>query len=324
MNKTRTICAIITCFVIQLFCALPVGAGEEASALAACEGGFLYLNTEGHIIFSDPEGKETEFTAGTAEGEKPVMLKLFGERIYVGYDSGSIVCMDADGVQMDFWQLEGVPQDLLETEDGLLIAASTGIFRATQGSVQKEADFDSEVVGMASTTYAAIAAGEDGRLLVWTEDKEICRVDCSSYYGKDMTVTAVGAANNVLYVAGYDESRTPVLLYSTGGQSWTERKLAMLDEQSQVIPLDEIPLAIAYSEASEAVLVSCSGGKVAVLPSCVKCNAFYRLSEEADLTDLAVNGNTAAFLENGETLLLTDVDRIPSKENPEKDCEGGC
>ena len=92
-------------------------------------------------------------------------------------------------------------------------------------------------------------------------------------------------------VAGIRDDGSPVMMFSSGGNVWTERKLNNRDERGIEGPLPDPPCEIYYDPREEQFFLACGKGMLMKLMSCEHCNDLAVITEE-DLTGISGNENT--------------------------------
>lgn len=92
-------------------------------------------------------------------------------------------------------------------------------------------------------------------------------------------------------LAGVTNDGSPVLMFSSGGKVWTERKLDYTDERGTPGFMQETPHDMYYDQAEAQVFLVFGKGKVMKLSSCSHCNDVAVITEE-ELTGISGNDDT--------------------------------
>lgn len=119
-------------------------------------------------------------------------------------------------------------------------------------------------------------------------------LDFNEYYSgfyKPCHFTRVLVTEDRIAIAGIRNDGSPVLMFSSGGKVWTERKLNYTDEQGMEGFLPDSPFDMFYDQSEEQLFLVFGKGKLMKLTSCSHCNDLAVLTAE-DLTGISGNENT--------------------------------
>lgn len=86
-------------------------------------------------------------------------------------------------------------------------------------------------------------------------------------------------SDNRIVLAGRHEDGTPVVMFSTMGNVWTERTLVYDDDQGVPTLLSNVPNDIAYDPAGDQFFIACDNGEILSLLSCTQCNESAKVSD---------------------------------------------
>jgi hypothetical protein len=112
----------------------------------------------------------------------------------------------------------------------------------------------------------------------------------SGFY-KPCHFTRVLVTEDRIAIAGIRNDGSPVLMFSSGGKVWTERKLNYTDEQGMPGLLPDSLYDMFYDHPEEQFFLVFAKGKLMKLTSCPHCNDLAVITEE-DLTGISGNENT--------------------------------
>lgn len=73
-------------------------------------------------------------------------------------------------------------------------------------------------------------------------------------------------------IIGQHEDRSPVALFSSLGNVWTERSLNYTDDYGRIQMATNLPNDICYDITGDQFFIACENGEILILPSCTKCN----------------------------------------------------
>jgi hypothetical protein len=186
-------------------------------------------------------------------------LTLFNKKIIAGCDQGEIISGDAGGFR---------EKTHLEVK-GNIVSVSAG---------------KNDCFGV--TDEGEIIHSSDG--ISWDI------FDFNEFYAgfyEPCHFTRVLVTDNHIALAGIRNDGSPVLMFSSGGKVWTERKLNYTDEQGMQGFLQESPCDIFYFPPEEQFFLVFGKGKLMELMPCPHCNDLAVIAEE-DLTGISGNENT--------------------------------
>ena len=110
-------------------------------------------------------------------------------------------------------------------------------------------------------------------------------------YYKPCQFTKILATDMQIAVAGVHEDGSPVLMFSSQGNVWSERILNYTDDQGMQSVLTDSLNDIIYDNQGDLFFLACNKGKVMKIPSCSHCNKLYQYSTE-NITGLSGLKNT--------------------------------
>jgi hypothetical protein len=92
---------------------------------------------------------------------------------------------------------------------------------------------------------------------------------------KDVLLTG-----NRIAIIGQHEGRSPVALFSSLGNVWTERSLNYTDDYGRIQMATNLPNDICYDITGDQFFMACENGEILMLPSCTKCNKSFTATEK--------------------------------------------
>jgi hypothetical protein len=230
---------------------------EQLNCLLGNDQLMVAAGDKGTILFSS--NKETLRKVNSGTDKNIHSLLIFNDMILVGSDLGELLIGD----------VKGVFRKIQLTIKGNIVSLSTN-----------------NVVCYGVTDQGEIIHSNDG--INWTllDINELYK----GYY-KPCHFSCVLVTDNRIAVAGKHDDGTPALLFSSQGNVWTERILNYTDDQGISAMLEDVPYDLLYNSAEDQFLLSCSKGKVMIIPACSHCNKLYEYTT-ADLKGIAGNENT--------------------------------
>ena len=121
---------------------------------------------------------------------------------------------------------------------------------------------------------------------------------------KPCKFTSVLVTENRIAVAGVRNDGSPVLLFSTQGNVWTDRTLNYTDDQGSAYFPTDSPNSIYYDKDLDLFFLVFDKGKLMKIPSCSHCNKLAQVST-ANLTGISGNGKTLVMV--GENFYIKAV-----------------
>ncbi len=260
------------------------------------EDGFIAAGTGGRIDRISASGKllkSEEFP-----GECFNCLLSDDEMIVVAGDNGRILIAHEDGL------FRIVESCTARNINSLTLFNNTIIAGCDQGEI-----LSGDAGGFFGKTHlevkgniVSVSAGKDDCFGVTDEGEIIHSSDAISWDILDFNefysgfyqpchFTRVLVTEDRIAITGNRNDGSPVLMFSSGGKVWTERKLNYTDEQGMPVFLRESPNDMLYDPPEEQFFLVFGKGKLMKLTSCSHCNDLAVISEE-DLTGISGNENT--------------------------------
>ena len=294
-------------------------AQEPAPVMTGYGDGFLlFENGQGQIL--DAAGERTGFDV--PNGAEICWCEAPDGTLYWQDMQGSVWrCREDEEAER---LLRNMPPaaGIVCVDDAEQIVFSDGTVYGAGSGEKTLLPVESALIGAAVNEYMTVLAEQNGTLWIRKPGADFVRLRYGELYGVRVRLTDTAVWENTVYICGEREDGAPFLAGSVMGGVWIEREIAAPADNGTATVPEGIPLCMTAAEELEALVLGCSDGTVAVLPSCIKCTALYRLADTA-VTDVAAAGGSLGYIADGEfhSISLSD---IPQSENPEKDCPTGC
>lgn len=205
----------------------------------------IAVGNEGTILFSS-DGKT--FLKNESETDKNInSITSFKGHLVASADDGTILVMESGNswTQIQF-QLKG---DIVSISSG----SSLCIGVTNKGEMIKTSDAINWDIFDYNEEYAG--------------------------YNKPCSFKEVLITLNRIAIIGQHEDGSPVVLFSSLGNVWTERSVNYIDEHGMMQVVTNQPNDICYDAAGDQFFLVCNNGEVLILPSCTKCNKSFIVNE---------------------------------------------
>ena len=298
-------------FLIWTLC-LPVcaSAREPAPVMTGCGDGFLlFENGRGYML--DAAGGRTELEL--PEGADVRWCRVLEDTL-CWQDAEGAVWRGGELGESELLLRDMPPAVGIVRADGAdqIVFADGTVYGAESGETTL-LPAESALIGAEVNDYVTVLAEQNGTLWIRKPGEAFVPVRYDELYGVRVRLTDTAVWENTVYICGEKEDGVPFLAGSVMGGVWIERETAVTEG---------IPLCMTAAEEIGALVLGCSDGTAAVLPSCEKCSAVYRIADTA-VTDAAASGGALGYIADGEFRVVS-LNDIPQNENPEKDCPTGC
>ncbi len=324
-NRGRKCVFIVLIFFVFSICLVnPVTAQARTyRAVESWQDVFIVVGDSGHVYAVKADGSMDELIL--EEETDLCQVQIAENRIYLGGTNGDVYFSeDGENFKRIHTSLDTEIQGIAAVEDDVLIASEDSIVLYREEEDTAEILYEKEsVIGIAASDHAVIAATSDGNFLIRQEDGSFL---CRSYeatYGERISLTDIFACNGMICAIGEDDNGSPLMISSLGGEVWTRRGLYMMGEGGQYEELIGCPLSAACAFGEDTIVLVCDNGMLALLPACIKCNTFYKISDQA-LIDVACSENAVCVIEEDDVLQIIQSEVLVQNTNPDEDCTGGC
>lgn len=278
------------------------------------ENQFLAVGTEGRIDRIDKSGKPTSIP-------NPFKIDLNGV-IYVNKmiittgDGGKILVSDNG---LSFREIKtGIRKNI----NGITALNGTLIAAADQRTILTSKDGNSwnniqlplkgNIVAVSANTSTCFGVTNKGEII---KTSDAVRWDILDYnskykgYNKPCVFTDVLSISNRVVVTGKHEDHTPVTLFSSFGETWTERLLNYTDDNGLIKMATNIPNSVAYDPLKDQFFLACTNGEILSLPSCTKCNKALTITEK-DLYGITCSDKVLIIVGEDYDVKLLNLDPI--------------
>jgi hypothetical protein len=231
--------------------------GENFNCVLSDNKIVIAAGDNGTILISSDDGVFRKVDSGT--GENINSLTLFNTIIIAGADRGEIISGDA-----------------------------AGFFVKTHLPVR------GNIVSVSARGSDCYGVTDEGEIIHSSDAINWEILDFNQLYSgfyQPCHFTRVLATDDRIAVAGIRNDGSPVLMFSSQGKVWTERKLYYTDNQGMSGFLSVSPGDIFYDSSDDQFFLACRNGKLMKLTSCSQCNELAAITEN-DLTGISGNKNT--------------------------------
>lgn len=278
-------------------------------AIAKFGDEFIAVGSAGRIDHLSSSGKvhRTEQIAGEnfncilSDNKKTVLAGDNGS-IYISSDKGVFRKMDSDNKNNinALTQFRGIV--IAGTDEGIILSGDgKSAFRKTFIAV------NGNIVSLSARNSDCYGVTDEGEIIHTTDGVNWDVFNFNEVYAgfyKPCSFTSVLVTENRIAVAGVRNDGSPVLLFSTQGNVWTDRTLNYTDEQgSAYFPMDS-PNSIYYDKDLDLFFLVFDKGKLMKIPSCSHCNKLAQVSTE-NLT--AISGDSKTLMMVGENFYIKAI-----------------
>ena len=239
-------------------------------SLTATKQAIIAAGNKGNLFISSDNGKFRKVESGT---DKTIFsLAIFNDKIFAGCEQGL-----------------------------LLIGDEKGAFKQQQLAIK------GNIVSLCVRNADCYGVTDAGEIIHTSDGINWVVFNYNEFYSRfylPSTFNKVFLTNDRITVAGSHKDGTPVLLFSSQGNVWTERTLNYTTEDGQSSYLTEIPYDIAYNLYEDLIILVCSSGKMMTVPSCSHCNKLIPITTES-LDAIAQNDSTMIVV--GENYFLKTI-----------------
>jgi photosystem II stability/assembly factor-like uncharacterized protein len=166
---------------------------------------------------------------------------------------------------------------IASADDGLLLVSKNGTLWS-----KLQLEVKGNIVSVTSNLSLCYGVSDRGEIISSYDGINWKILDFNKEYSgyyKPCIFNKALMSNNRIVLAGRHVDGTPVVLFSTMGNVWTERTLVYDDEQGVPTLLSTVPNDIAYDPAGDQFFIACENGEILSLPSCTQCNKSAKVSD---------------------------------------------
>jgi len=258
-------------------------------------GRLLAVGTEGRIDHVNNSGVVTPLNT-VVKNDLNCIISENNDIIIVG-DGGTIL-ISKDGINFEPVE-SGIKKNIHSVTcfNGMLIAsADDGVLLVSgNGNLWSiiQLKLNGNIVSVTSNMTLCIAVTDRGEILRSQDGLNWSITDFNKEYEgyyKACIFTKAFLSDNRIVIAGRHYDGTPVVLFSTMGNVWTERTLVYNDIYGKPSLLKTVPNDIAYDEPGDQFFIACDQGEILSLPSCTQCNVLAKVSEN-DIFGILCSGH---------------------------------
>jgi hypothetical protein len=279
---------------------------EGYRAIIRYENGFIAAGSDGRIDWISASAKIIK--SEKISGENFNCLLSDDNAIVAAGDNGTILISSEMGV---FRKIEsGTNMNI----NSLALLHHTIIAGADQGEIisgdikgffrKIHLDLKGNIVSVSARTSDCFGVTDEGEIIHSTDGIYWDILDFNQAYSgfyKPCHFNKILATENQIAVAGIRNDGSPVFMFSSQGNVWTEKPLIYNDEQGMPGLLEDSPNDMYYDNTGNQFFLVCCNGKLLKLPSCSQCNKLAVISAD-DLEGISCNEDTVMIV--GENFLV--------------------
>lgn len=254
-------------------------------AITNYKEGFIAVGSDGRIDWISVKGIITKSQIFTGEDFNSVlsdskMIIVAGEKgiLRISYD-GEVFRKIENGSNRNINSLTFFNGIIIGGADqGIIISGDTG------GAFQEnKLNLKGNIVSVSSRDTDCYGVTDEGEIIHSRDGINWEIIDFNKVYAgyyKTCYFTKVLVTENRIAVSGTQTDGSPVVMFSTQGNVWTERPLYYTDDQGMKMFLDASPNDLVYDETSDQYFLACDKGGLMQLPSCSQCNKLALIQKE--------------------------------------------
>ncbi|MCW8850862.1 MAG: hypothetical protein OQJ81_12850 [Melioribacteraceae bacterium] len=261
------------------------------------------------IIYKN-EGKNTLHRSGE---NKLNCITANGDLIITVGDNGTIL-YSINGE--DFYYSDaGSNKNIYEVvyKAGIYFAASDeGEILVSENGLKwfkKQTGAEGNIISLSSNNNMIIGVTNMGEIIKSTDgiDWEIKQYnrEYAGFYQYSIFRKVV-ATDNTIVIIGIHDDGTPSILFSTLGNVWSKRIPIYIDENGISRYLVSKPNDIAYDFNNNQFIVVCDNGELLSLPSCSKCNKYFKI-EDTNLNAVIIHERNMIIAGSSFTLFKQSI-----------------
>jgi len=278
-------------------------------AIAGYGDGFIAAGSEGRIDWISDSGKLVK--SEKYPGESFNCLTADNQQIVVAGDHGILRVSSNKGI---FRKINsGTDKNInsialfkgliiAATDDGVILSGNgKGSFRKTYLAV------NGNIVSLSSRASDCYGATDDGEIIHTTDGINWDVFDFNEVYAgfyKPCSFTSIIVTENRMAAAGMRNDGSPVLMFSSQGNVWTDRTLNYTDDQGNAHFPTEVPNNIYYDAERDLFFLAFNKGILMKIPSCSHCNKLVQVSAK---NLQAISGNSNSLMIAGENFFIQPI-----------------
>jgi hypothetical protein len=281
-------------------------------AIASLGDEFIAVGSTGRIDRISISGKvqKTEqiegenFNCVLADNQKTIVAGDHGS-IYISLDKGAFRKVNSESKNNI---------NAIALFRGLIIAGTDeGIILSGDGKNSFRKTFipaNGNIVALSATNSDCYGVTDEGEIIHTVDGVNWDVFNFNEVYAgfyKPCKFTSVLVTENRIAVAGVRNDGSPVLLFSTQGNVWTDRTLNYTDDQGSAYFPTDSPNSIYFDKDLDLFFLVFDKGKLMKIPSCSHCNKLAQVST-ANLTGISGNGKTLVMVGENFNIKAVSLD----------------
>jgi hypothetical protein len=245
---------------------------------------FVAVGSEGRIDIISRSGKVSPVANDLLWDMNGV---IWDKQAIIAVGDGGTILISADGKtcrKIESGTRENI--NSITSFNGIIIAASDKgiiVVEKVNKCININLQLKGKIVSVSADESDCFGVTDKGEIIKSGDSINWDIFDYNSEYAgfsKPCSFKNVLSAGKRIVVAGEHEDGTPVVLFSSLGNVWTERTLNYTDNNGAMGLLTSTPSDITYDSGEDQFFVVCSKGEILSLPSCTKCNKLFTLKEK--------------------------------------------
>ena len=266
------------------------------SAVVSYKSGFIVVGADGRIDHLSTNGEITK-----TEKFPDIHFKCLlaaDEIVMAAGNNGNMVISSnnepfhkiENGTEKDINSIASFNEFIIAVANNgeILLGDKEGFFQMFQLNVK------GNIVSISSNKTDCFGVTDEGEIIHSDDGLNWTIFDFNKTYAgfyKPCSFKKVLATENNIAVIGIHEDGTPAVLFSNLGNVWTERTLNYTDDNGKDGYLTDIPNDILYDAIADEYYLTCSNGKIMILPNCSHCNTLSKITNE-NIWAISCNENT--------------------------------
>ncbi len=264
---------------------------------------FIAVGSNGRIDRIDANGIKTTIPI-------PVSINLIAvitanNLIYIAGDSGTML-RSSDGESFRSFPTGCTKKlnDIVFFKGRIIAASDSGeIISSVDGEKwsRKRIKVTGNIVSLAANASFCIGITNKGDILKSSDGITWSIFDYNNVYAgfnKHCSFTRIAIGGNRIAIIGRHDDGLPALLFSSVGEVWTDRPLFYTSDDESAQLLQNQLIDISYDDKADQYLILCDHGIIFTVPSCIKCNRLFKVSEKQLYTLLLQEGAVIIAGEN--------------------------
>lgn len=278
-------------------------------AIARFGDEFIAVGSAGRIDRISSSGKVLKTDKIVGENFNCVLID--NQKTVVAGDHGSIYISSDKGA---FMKVNSESKNNINTITlfrGIIIAGTDeGIILSGDGKSSFHKTFiavNGNIVSLSARNSECYGVTDEGEIIHTVDGINWDVFNFNEVYAgfyKPCSFTSILVTENRIAVTGVRNDGSPVLLFSTQGNVWTDRTLNYTDDQGSAYFPTDAPNNIYYDDERDLFFLVFDKGKLMKIPSCSHCNKLAQVANE-NLT--GISGNSKTLMIVGENFNIEAI-----------------